>query len=84
MKVKIDFSIKEFIKKTILPIFIVTALCITVVYFVSKLVETDLARLIVTTGVFGIVYAVSVIFVALNRTERLRIKTFFVNKLRKV
>lgn len=84
MKAKIDFSIKEFMRKTILPIFIVSALCIAAGYFVSKTVEMDLARLIATTGVFGVVYVISVVFVALNRTERLRIKTFFVNKLRKV
>lgn len=83
MKAKIDFSIKEFIKRTILPIFIVSALCIVIVCVVSKIIEKDVLRLVVTAGVFGVVYVFTVVFVALNRNERLQIKTLFVNKLRK-
>jgi O-antigen/teichoic acid export membrane protein len=83
MKVKIDFSINQFMKITMLPIFIVSALCVAVVYFVSQMIEMGLLRLIVTTGVFGVVYVVSIVFVALNRTERLQFWSFLKNKLRK-
>ena len=83
MKVKIDFSINQFMKITMLPIFIVSALCVAAVCFVSQMVEMDLVRLIVTTGIFGIVYVFSVVFFALNQTERLQLWSFLNNKLRK-
>ncbi len=83
MKVKINLSLKEFLKRTILPIILVSILCFVGVYFVSEIAASDLTRLIVTTSVFLIIYIGSVVFVALNRTERLQIKTLLVNKLRR-
>lgn len=76
MKAKIDLSIKEFLKTTILPIITVSALCITGIIFASKGISNDLIRLIVTTGVFIVIYIGSVIFVVLSRNERLQIMSF--------
>lgn len=84
MKVKIDFSLKEFFRKTVLPIVLVSALCFVSVYSASEIISDDLGRLVVTTTVFVVIYIGSVVFIALNKKERLQIRSFFVGKLRKV
>lgn len=84
MKAKIDFSLKEFLRRTMLPIILVSILCVAGVYFASEIATEGLTRLLVTTGVFLVLYTVSVLFIALNMKDRMRIHSFVVGKLRKV
>lgn len=84
MKAKINFSFKDFLRRTMLPIFLVSALCFVGVYFASKTASSDLIRLLVTTSVFLVLYVSSVFFIALNKKERIQFLSFVVDKLRKV
>lgn len=84
MKAKIDFSLREFLRGTMLPIFFVSVLCFVGVYFASGITKSCLERLIVTTSVFLVFYVASVVFIALNKKERMQIYSFVAGKLKKV
>lgn len=76
MKVKIKFSIREFVKKTILPILLVTVASVLSIYYAANISENEYVRLGMTTGVFVIVY-VSLAFVfALDRLQKVKMIKF--------
>jgi O-antigen/teichoic acid export membrane protein len=80
MKVKIQFPIKEFLLKTLLPVFLVTIPSVSVVYAASNISENEYVHLGLTLIIFGAVYLLSVFFLGLNAGDRLKIRTFIKNK----
>jgi len=84
MKAKIALSLREFLTGTMLPIFFVSVLCFVGVYFASGITKSCSERLIVTTSVFLVFYVASVVFIALNKKERMQIYSFVAGKLKKV
>ena len=83
MKVIIQFPIKKFIIGTLAPVLTVSILCFSFVCFVAEYCTNSLTRLIYTTIVFLFVYAISVIFIALNSKERSQAVSFLYKKMRK-
>ena len=80
MKAKIDFSIKEFFSKTLLPVSLVTISSIVPIHLVSGLCDKETTRFFLTTGVFVVVYALSITLFGLNKKDRAKVKKFLKEK----
>ncbi len=80
MKVKIQFPIKVFFVKTLLPIFIVTALSVSVVYVASCESENEYIRLFVTTFLFISIYLLLLYAIVLTKDEKRKCVEFLKSK----
>lgn len=80
MKAKIQFPIKVFFVKTLLPIFIVTALSVSVVYVASCESENEYIRLFVTTFLFISIYLLLLYAIVLTKDEKRKCVEFLKSK----
>jgi O-antigen/teichoic acid export membrane protein len=81
MKVKIQFSIKDFTRKTLWPVFLVTTLSASTVYAVSSISENEYVRLFSTMSLFIGSYVFFLYFAGLNARERKNIMVYIKRKI---
>lgn len=73
MKTMVSLSIKSFLQKVLFPLLIITVSMVCILLMVSKSIENDWNRLMITTGCFIVTYIPITFYIILNRSERVKI-----------
>lgn len=81
MKSMVSMSITEYIKKTLLPVFIVTILSICIMLFADSYIKDGWAHLFYSGLLFCAIYLPLVLFVGLLKNERTTIIAFVKSKI---
>lgn len=84
MKIMINFSIADFINEVIKPLVIVSLIPIGLLFFIIKVTDVGIIRVIVTCGGFYFAYLPLAYFVAISKTERQVIGEYVKNLMAKI
>jgi hypothetical protein len=80
VKKMVGFEIKKYLRDTLLPISMISMVCISFLLFLNTYLKGEVQRLLVDTISFILVYAVVVYWGGLKREERQKITHFVKSK----
>jgi len=82
MKSMVNLPIRNYISSTIIPIGIITIICVTTLYIISSLfTEKDFLCFIITSSAFILMYVPLVLYIGLTSNDRVRLFSLMQKKL---
>ena len=83
MRTMADYSVRDFIKEVLTPIFIISFLSMIIMYLIVSLVRDELYKLLVSSAAFALIYIPACYYIAFTVHEKQMILKLVNSKIRK-
>ena len=83
MRTMVDYSVRDFIKEVLTPIFIISFLSMIIMYLIVSLVRDELYKLLVSSAAFALIYIPACYYIAFTVHEKQMILKLVNSKIRK-